>query len=572
MKSPCSCDEQTHVWCSHPNITKSLVSSPEPVSFHTSPPSYDGPHTENAFLSFEPVSVDSISTMLKNINTWKASGSDGIPPFVLRQNHQYLASSLAAVINESLLTGVFPSPFKLARVCPVFKKGDRTEPGNYRPISLLPVVSKILERVVYQQLVQYLQSQPGLLPAEQFAYRQCHSCEDALCLCIDSWQRSLDDGKSVADAFLDLSKAFDCVNHSYLVAELFNCGLGETVLAWFRSYLSGRTQQVVCPQLPPGETYSSTRGVPQGSVLGPVLFSLYTRSLPGCVKSTTTQLYADETALYEADKNPETALTSLEDDILLVHQYFKSKGLTLNATKTQFLHIRTPATPCTRPLHVLGVAIPAISQAKYLGLVIDDHLSFKGQVAALRQKVGAKLSTFYRVRGQLTTRAKRTFYLSFIQSTLEYGSNAYVHCLHAAQYNALVKLGKRALRAVFGYPRDAHTAPILARFSLMLISARYNLKLYTVVFRCIAGQESSLLSSLFILRSTVTGPQQRQTRLQCSNGLVLPRPVSRYGRVSLSYLAADRWNSAPPDLRSAVSRATFHRALLNHLGYPVRRP
>ena len=225
--------------------------------------------------------------------------------------------------------------------------------------------------------------------------------------------------------------------------------------------------------------------------------------------------------------------------------------------------------PCMYPI---GVAIPASSQAKYLGLVIDDHLSFKGQVAALRQKVGAKLSTFYRVRGQLTTRAKRTFYLSFIQSTLEYGSNAYVHCLHAAQYDALVKLGKRALRAVFGYPRDAHTAPILARFPLMLISARYNLKLYTLVFRCIAGQVSSLLSCLFILRSTVTGPQQRQTRLQYSNGLVLPRPVSRYGRVSLSYLAADRWNSAPPDLRSAVSRATFHSALLNHLGYPVRRP
>ena len=106
----------------------------------------------------------------------------------------------------------------------------------------------------------------------------------------------------------------------------------------------------------------------------------------------------------------------------------------------------------------------------------------------------------------------------------------------------------------------------------MLISARYNLKLYTLLFRCIAGHVSSLLSSLFIPRSTVTGPQQRQTRLQCSNGLVLPRPVSRYGRVSLSYLAADRWNSAPLDLRCAVSRSTFHRALLNHPGYRVRRP
>ena len=195
--------------------------------------------------------------------------------------------------------------------------------------------------------------------------------------------------------------------------------------------------------------------------------------------------------------------------------------------------------------------------------MIDDHLNFKGKIAALGQEVGAKLSTFYRVKGQVTTTAKRTFYLSFIQSNLEYGSTAYVHCLHAAQHNVLVKLSKRALRVVF-HPRDVHTAPILARdvhtapilardvhtapilarLSLIPVSSRYNLKLYTFVLRCTTGQVSSLLSGIFTLRSTITGPQLQQTRFQCTNGLVVPRAISRYGRVALSYLAADRWNSA----------------------------
>ena len=132
---------------------------------------------------------------------------------------------------------------------------------------------------------------------------------------------------------------------SHLVAELSNCGLGNTALSCIQSYLSDRTQHVVCPQLSPGGPYPATRDFPQRSVLGPLIFSLKTRSLPGCVKSSTTQLYADNTGLYVADRNQETAVTRLEDDISLLYQYFKTKVLTLNATKCQFLHIWTPASP-----------------------------------------------------------------------------------------------------------------------------------------------------------------------------------------------------------------------------------
>ena len=148
----------------------------------------------------------------------------------------------------------------------------------------------------------------------------------------------------------------------------------------------------------------------------------------------------------------------------------------------------------------------------------------------------------------------------------------YVHCLRTTEYDNLIKISERPLRIVFGYPSSSHSAPILARFSLMPISVRFSLKLYSVVFRCVLGQTSALLQDLFVLRSSAANTLQCRTRRHSSNGLVLPRVYSRYGLFSLSYLAADRWNSAPSDIRTAASPSLFRHALLSFLGYPVRRP
>ena len=173
--------------------------------------------------------------MLQDINPWKSPGLDDIPPSILRTYHDSLAASVTALINESLCTGDFPAPFKFVHVCPILKKGDSTWASNYRPISLLPVVSKVLKQVVYEQLQAYIKTRPAILPTLQFAYREGHSCKDALSLCVNRWQRAMDRGDTVAVAFLDLSKAFDCVRRDILLVELFNCGLGHTVLKWFLS-------------------------------------------------------------------------------------------------------------------------------------------------------------------------------------------------------------------------------------------------------------------------------------------------------------------------------------------------
>ena len=313
--------------------------------------------------------------MLQDINPWKSLGSDGIPPSILRTYHDSLAASVTTLINESLCTGDFPAPFKLAHVCPVLKKGDSTQVSNYRPISLLPVVSKVIELVVYKQLQAYIKTRPAILPTQQFAYREGHSCEDALSLCVNRWQRALDRGDNGAVAFLDLSKAFDRVQHDILLVELFNCGLGHTVLKWFRSYLAGRKQQVISTPSSPGPIYSCTQGVPQGSVLGLLLFSLYTRRLPTQVSSSTIQLYADDTTLDSAHRCPERALSLLEQDIQRIASFFTSQGLTLNANKTCYLHIRKPTKKrCTSSHLPLAQSILLTSVRMQL-LRHDCHLS-----------------------------------------------------------------------------------------------------------------------------------------------------------------------------------------------------
>ena len=294
--------------------------------------------------------------------------------------------------------GRVPACFKHASVVPIYKKGDRSLATNYRPISLLPSLSKILERLVLTQLRHLVSQNPGnlILPPEEFAYRANHSCEDLLAIFVNDWQRALDRGHFVAIALPDLSKAFDSVPHDKLLLELQACGIGGNALEWFHTYLTDRSQAVKVPQQPIGPSYPCTQGV---------------------------------------------------------HE----RCLHLNASKTEFMILhRSPVDLNQHTLTVGNSTVSPCSSAKYLGLTIDNRLTFSRHIDLLVGKIAGKLKTFQRVRNTLDNRARRSFYISLIQTILLYGSNAFSPSLSITHANRLITISKRAERISFGYPPSAH--------------------------------------------------------------------------------------------------------------------
>ena len=395
-----------------------------------------------------------VENVLKSLNSAKASGSDRVPPYFLKHCSASLAPTLTLIINESLATGIVPDIFKVANVCPLFKNGDPYNARNYRPISLLPIISKLLEKVVHRQLVKHLQlssNTPGL-PAEQFACRSNHSCEDALAPVINNWQLMLDEGSVCGVIFADMSKAFDRVQHSTLIQDLHELGVSGIPLKWFCSYLSSRFQRVTT-----AENVRCSRGVPQGSVLGPLLFCIYIRGVPAQFRHSISQLYADDIAFYKKSRNIVKLCAGLTEDLNILDEYLSTRGLLLNPKKTQFLVVHKTSVwhqiSSACHLSCRDVTINRVQSATYLGVVIDEHLTFSSQVDQVIRKVDAKLGAFRNGRRTLTFSAKRTFYLSVIQSSIDYASSAYVHLLTSAQYHRLVVTSHRGMKKVFGLDR-----------------------------------------------------------------------------------------------------------------------
>lgn len=368
-----------------------------------------------------------------------------------------------------------------------------------------------------------------------------------------------------------MSKAFDRVVHSTLIETLHSLGLRGTVLNWFASYLSDRFQTVrVGQQLGPAQ--QCTRGVPQGSVLGPLLFCIYIRDISSCFQYSLDQEYADDIAFFVRHQDCAAVLNRLNSDLAAVDQYLTGKGLLLNPAKTQFLLLRRPTNimPADASLTCRNTVILPARTAKYLGLLVDEHLTFHPQVEHLCLSVKRKVGAYRHSRHNLSYNARRLFFLSIIQSTLEYASSAYINCLSHRSYDLLLAASRTCLKRVFNLDRRTPTVTLYSYTKVATLEQRLNFKQYVFVYRCLHGLASPLLTAVFTPRCA--GPRTAAvTRGQVHNALVLPAAHSQYGLHAISYLGADRWNALPPSYRQARSPAEFRNFIKSHLGFPVRR-
>ena len=370
----------------------------------------------NSSLFFRPTNRYEVLTHLNNLNAKKAKDIYNFPINIIKSVADLIADPLVRIVNNSLSTGVFPEFLKHAKVTPLFKNGHRTDIKNYRPISILPVFDKIFEKIVHERLTEFLDKNKLLFDG-QFGFQKGKSTSHAI-LHLTNFIHKCKVKKEVGCAiFLDLAKAFDTVNHTILIDKLEKIGVRGPVLAWFKSYLGNRKQSVCCNEVK-SEPLFMSHGVPQGSVLGPLLFLIYVNDLPSNSSFLQT-LFADDTCLFMSHKDPVTLQNLVNTELQKISNWLFANRLTLNISKSNYIifgeQIKTDF-----HISISGQALDQVNETKYLGVIIDHKLSWKEHLKRLHTRIKQNIGILHKVGWFLPRKNLTSLYFSLVNSHLSY--------------------------------------------------------------------------------------------------------------------------------------------------------
>jgi hypothetical protein len=386
-------------------------------------PSADPPPLPSVESIGDPTfSRQSVLSLLRNLSPQKATGPDGIPNILLKNCALSLAFPLAVLFRQSYSTGIFPTLWKSASVVPIHKSGARDDPSNYRPISLLPAISKVMETIVNNHLKRMLEERKLLSP-KQFGFRCSRSTCDLLAILTQKWSDALDQSGSVLLVTLDIAKAFDRVWHAGLKCKFPAFGVHDKLFNWLINYLDNRNQCVLIDGCSSNKLPISA-GVPQGSVLGPTLFLMFINDITStCLNPL--YLFADDNSLFRiirSDETLESATTELQKDLDSLAQWTENWNARFNPTKCEVLLItRKHFTGGLKPLMMYNQKIPEVNSLRLLGMRINSTLSFDEHIQNLAVRGSRALGSLCRASSCLSSHTCTILYKALVRSTIEYG-------------------------------------------------------------------------------------------------------------------------------------------------------
>ena len=502
------------------------------------------------------ISETEVYKTLVGLNVNKAAGIDSIGPRILKLSAPVITESVTHVINLSVKTNQFPECFKCAKVTPIFKNGAKDDPCNYRPISILPTISKIFEKHVAKLLYSYLNNN-SLLHKEQSGFRKSHSCQTALVKITDMWLKEMNDGNLTGVVFLDFKKAFDLVDHTILISKLKLFNFHTHAIEWIISYLNNRTQHVCI-----GSSKSSLAmvktGVPQGSVLGPLLFLLFINDLPLTVKNSHIDLFADDTTLHISGSSLETIQIKLNEDIRRIVEWCINNNMLLNENKTKCMLFTTAQKLSHMEqkylnLYVKDTKVECVTTHKLLGINTDHFLLWNAQVDNICKSLTSKIALLLKIRKFLPLKIRILYFNAYIQPLINYCLTIWGNC-SKQDLHRISKLLKRAARIILDKPHDAPSKPLFKELKWLTIDKYVEYQKAILVYKSLNGIAPQCLQEMFNKTQTVYGLRSTE------NGyLSVPKPNIEHFKKSFQFSGVNIWNSLPFNVKDSKSLNIFKK-------------
>ncbi|CAH1248772.1 Hypp8402 [Branchiostoma lanceolatum] len=507
------------------------------------------PHTPMMDIKID---TTGINKLLDNLNPHKACGPDHVHACVLKELSTTLSPFLQAIFQKSLDTGCVPEAWKEANIAPVYKKGNRLDPANYRPISLTCICSKIMEHIIASSMMTHFDSN-NILYDLQHGFRNSRSCESKLLSLTDDLAHNREKGIQTDLIIMDFAKAFDKVPHLRLIHKLQFFGITGKTLVWIQNFLQGRSQTVVLD----GECSDSvpvTSGVPQGTVLGPILFLAYINDLPQHAAHAKVRLFADDCILQMSVKE-KADCEKLQSDINEICSWEKKWLMAFNPSKCEVMSVPASRIPIIFPYTLHDHPLAKVSCTKYLGLHISSNLTWGKHVEATTSKANRTLGMLRRCLRISSTAAKERAYMALVRPVLEYGCCVWDPHTRE-QVRSVEMVQRRAARYVSNdYRRTSSVTAMLRNLGWQTLELRRKIARQVTLYKIIHG-------TVYVPHTTMIAPVARcSRRTNHSQTLQAIACRNNYYRLSFFPRTIKEWNELEPGVAEAGSLSQFKTEL-----------